>query len=73
MIATLPGDDAILCMITSKAVRDSSAISLARTDFAAGGLPRSSSIRSNHLFTADLRIVMRSTGNLIDDVREWRT
>jgi mRNA interferase MazF len=67
VIAPLPGDDVILCMITSRAVRDSHAIPLARTDFARGGLPRSSYIRPNRLFTADSRIVTRSAGNLTDD------
>ena len=57
VIAPLPGDDCILCMIASRAVRSDSAIPLARSDFAGGGLPRSSYIRPDRLFTAGLRIV----------------
>jgi mRNA interferase MazF len=70
VIAPLPGNDVILCMITSKAIRDSHAIPLARTDFAGGGLPRSSYIRPNRLFTADSRIVLRSVGRLTDNKRQ---
>ncbi len=64
VVASLSGDDAILCMITSKTVRDTLAIPLSAGDFAAGGLPLESNIRPNRLFTADSRIVIRSAGKL---------
>ena len=67
VIAPLPGDDVILCMITSKAVRNDRAIPLAVSDFTSGGLPLSSYIRPDRLFTADSRIVTRSVGNLTSD------
>ena len=70
VIVPLQGDDVILCMITSKTVRDSNAIPLAHTDFAGGGLPRSSYVRPNRLFTADSRIVIRSVGKLTDSKLE---
>ena len=67
VVASLPGDDLILSMITSKAVRDSHAISLNAENFAVGGLPRQSSIRPNRLFTADSHIILRSVGKITDD------
>jgi hypothetical protein len=39
VIASLTGDDVILCQITSKSVSDSYAIPITKTDFASGGLP----------------------------------
>ena len=67
MIAPLQGDDVILCMITSRAVKDSNAILLTNRDFVSGGLSRQSNIRPNRLFTADSRIILRSVGKLSDD------
>ena len=67
VVAPLPGDDVILCMITSRTVRNGNAIPLKRTDFASGGLPRSSCIRPDRLFTADSRTVTRSVGTLTAD------
>lgn len=66
VITPLQGDDVILCMITSSAVRDNNTIPLARTDFAGSGLPRSSYVRPNRLFTADSRIILRSAGKITD-------
>lgn len=57
-------NDVILCMITSKTARDSSAISLAASDFASGSLPHESNIRPNRLFTADAAIILRTAGKL---------
>ena len=57
-------NDVILCMITSKNVRDSSAIPLEQRDFTSGNLPRSSNIRPNRLFTADSAIILRKAGQL---------
>ena len=45
VITSLPDDDAILCMITSQAARDSDAILLQPNDFIAGGLNQTSYIR----------------------------
>jgi len=52
VLATLMGDDVILCQITSQAVGDSYAISLTDLDFTSGGLRQASHIRPNRLFTA---------------------
>lgn len=53
VIATLPGDDLILCQITSQSITDSYAIAITSDDFASGGLNQNSNIRPNKLFTAD--------------------
>jgi mRNA interferase MazF len=66
VIAPLPGDDVILCMITSRAVKDANAIPLTHSDFVSGGLSRQSNVRPNRLFTADSRIILRSVGKLSD-------
>ena len=64
VISVLDGDDVILCQITSQRVRDKYAISLLDSDFASGGLKRSSNIRPNRIFTADRHIVLYCAGHL---------
>lgn len=51
VLASLKGDDLILCQITSQAREDDYSIRLEATDFEAGSLNRSSRIRPNRLFT----------------------
>lgn len=58
VIATLQGDDVILCQLTSKAIRDTYAISLDDADFASGNLKQPGNIRPNRLFTADTHIIL---------------
>ena len=53
VVATLTGDDVILCQITSKAISDSYAVPLSTADFKTGTLHQDSNIRPNRLFTAD--------------------
>jgi mRNA interferase MazF len=62
VIATLQGDDVILCQITSQATRDSSAISLTASDFSVGSLRVASHIRPNRLFTADSQLILYRVG-----------
>jgi len=64
VIAVLPGDDVILCQITSRAVTDSYAIAIAATDFAHGGLHQDSNVRPDRLFTADTHIIAYRAGAL---------
>ena len=46
VLATIqPHDDLILCMITSRATKDASAVPLSRRDFMLGGLPSDSNVR----------------------------
>jgi mRNA interferase MazF len=65
VVATLTGDDVILCQITSKAIGDSYAILLTSADFKAGTLHQDSNIRPNRLFTADSSIVLYRAGELV--------
>jgi mRNA interferase MazF len=62
VVATLTGDDVILCQITSQTVTDLYAIPLTDRDFAQGGLRQVSSIRPNRLFTADSSVVLYRAG-----------
>ncbi len=64
IIAVLPGDDLILCQITSQMVRDTHAIALDTSDFQTGTLNKSSNIRPNRLFTADRQIIQSKIGEL---------
>jgi mRNA interferase MazF len=64
VLASLDGDDVILCMITSRNVRDRYALQLDDRDFVTGGLPVPSNIRPSRLFTADTGIVSRVVGRI---------
>ncbi len=64
VVATLTGDDIVLCQITSQAKRDRYAIQLERVDFSQGKLRVPSHIRPNRLFTADRKIVLYSAGRV---------
>jgi mRNA interferase MazF len=64
VLAELPGDDRILCQITSQRVRDEYAIELGDADFESGGLNRKSNIRPNRIFTCDTRIILYTVGHV---------
>lgn len=64
VLADLPGDDIILCQITSQQNNDKFAIALNLTDFASGSLPVISNIRPTRVFTADKNIIIRKVGTL---------
>jgi len=64
VVATLTGDDVILCQITSQAVADGYAAPLTDRDFTSGGLRQAGSIRPNRLFTAEGRIILYRAGTL---------
>lgn len=67
VVAILPGDDAILCQITSQSVRDESALPLQDSDFVQGGLKKPSNIRPNRLFTADCALIVGLAGRIKPD------
>lgn len=73
VVATLAGDDVVLCQITSKSVSDDYAVSLTDDDFETGGLRQPSNIRPNRLFTADTKIILYRAGTIsvakLSDVR----
>ena len=74
VIRQLPGDDVILCQITSKAIQDAFAVPVEDSDFDYGKLAHDSNIRPNRLFTADSNIILYRVGALtstkIDEIIE---
>ena len=67
VVADLPGDDIIVCQITSKAKSDSFALTLEARDFISGGLPVDSFVRPNKVFTADKNIILSTAGHLCEN------
>jgi len=64
VVATLTGDDIILCQITSEARVDDYSIVLKSYDFKQGRLHVTSMIRPNRLFTADKSIILYKIGSI---------
>jgi mRNA interferase MazF len=64
VVASLRGDDLILCQITSKTRTDDYSIILFDKDFAGGTLNLTSLIKPNRLFTADKSLIERKVGFL---------
>jgi mRNA interferase MazF len=64
VVATLTGNDVILCQITSQAVADTYAVPLRDTDFTSGGLRQASNMRPNRLFTAETSIILYRAGTI---------
>jgi mRNA interferase MazF len=67
VVATLLGDDVVLCAITSQSVADDYAISLSDDDFETGGLRQMSNIRPNRLFKADAKVISYRAGKIRTD------
>lgn len=65
--ASLKGNDVVLCQITSKARLDFYSVTLSNADFISGGLPVDSIIRPNRLFTADVQIILRKAGSIVEN------
>jgi mRNA interferase MazF len=66
VIATLLGDDVVLCAITSQGVADDYAVALQDADFETGSSRQESNIRPNRLFTADGNVILCRAGKLSD-------
>ena len=66
VIADLPGDDVILCQITSVTRLDNFAISLENDHFVSGSISAESLIRPNKIFTADKNLILYKIGHLSD-------
>ncbi|MFA6065287.1 MAG: type II toxin-antitoxin system PemK/MazF family toxin [archaeon] len=64
IIATLEGDDLIVCQITGQVVHDSYVIPLNDSDIMGGKLDGASYIRANKIFTADKSIIFYKVGAL---------
>ena len=66
VVADLPGDDIIVCQITSRHSSDNLALPLEAFDFKVGALPVDSYIRPNKIFTADKKLIHAKAGQLSD-------
>ncbi len=64
VVAILPGEDLILCQITSQTIMDEYAVLISEEDFIAGGLRERSNIRPNRLFTASENIIIYKAGQI---------
>jgi len=64
VVATLQGDDVILCQITSEERFDNYSLVLKEEDFKTGSLKQTSIIRPNRIFTADKSIISYKVGVL---------
>lgn len=72
VIASMKGDDIILCQITSKSYGDPYSLLLESSDFVKGSLLQTSFMRPNKIFTADFSIITGIVGHIspekIDEV-----
>ena len=57
VVATLPGDDVILCQITGRTKSDGYSVPITPADCHSGTLHRQSNVRPNRLFTGDSKII----------------
>ncbi len=64
VVADLPGDDLILCQITTRARSDQTSIALDAADFERGQLAQPSFIRPQRLFTVEQRVILYSIGKV---------
>jgi mRNA interferase MazF len=64
VLADLPGDDILLCQITSRPHNEATILSLTDAHFMSGSLPVSSFIRPARIFTADKHIIIRKAGTI---------
>jgi len=66
VIADLPGDDIVVCQITSKYKSDPFALLLEAQDFKTGSLPVDSFVRPNKIFTADKNLILSVAGHITE-------
>ena len=66
VVADLPGDDLILCQITSQMRADGFSVPLALADFAQGRLAVDSFIRPSRLFTVEQSVILYAAGKIRD-------
>ena len=64
VLVDLPGDDLILCQITTRARSDESSVALDAADFERGKLNQPSFIRPQRLFTVEQRVILYSIGKV---------
>ena len=68
VLADFPGEDILLCQITSKYSTPAYAVELNADGFASGSLPCSSFIRTNRIFTGDKNMIIRKTGHVSSEI-----
>jgi mRNA interferase MazF len=66
VVANLPGDDLILCQITSWMRNDGFSLPLLIADFGRGRLVKDSFIRPNRLFTVEQSVILYAAGKVKD-------
>jgi mRNA interferase MazF len=64
VVANLPGDDLILCQITSQPRNDGGSVPLLIADFESGRLTMDSFIRPQRLFTVELGVILYAAGKI---------
>jgi len=64
VLTDLPGDDILLCQITSQFTRDPFSVQLNHSDFSSGGLPVEGFIRPMRIFAANKSIIERRVGRV---------
>jgi mRNA interferase MazF len=64
VVADLPGDDLILCQITSQLRSDGFSIPLSQADFQSGRLVQDSYIRPQRLFTVEKSVILYTGGQV---------
>ena len=64
VLVDLPGDDLILCQITSRPRSDGLSVPLDMADFERGQLHRESFIRPHRLFTVETAVILYSVGKV---------
>ena len=62
VLVDLPGNDLILCQITSRARSDKTSVTLVDADFQSGKLNLPSFVRPQRLFTVEERVILYSVG-----------
>jgi mRNA interferase MazF len=66
VVADLPGDDLILCQITSQSRNDGQSVPLPVADFERGRLALDSFIRPQRLFTVEQSVILYAAGKIKD-------
>ncbi len=64
VVVDLPGDDLILCQITSQVRSDGFSIPLTHADFQNGRLAQDSYIRPQRLFTVEKSVILYTVGQI---------
>jgi mRNA interferase MazF len=70
VLATMPGEDFLICQITSQPVADSYATAITRADFEWGGLQLNSNVRANILMTVNSKLTINTVGRLKKDATD---